>query len=52
VFSVPVDSADTVQVQGKNSNGLSISILTIWILGYGGGHSSRGGHTFIGVARP
>jgi hypothetical protein len=51
-FSVPVDSADTVRVQGKDSNGLSINFSTIRILEYSGGHSFRVGHTFIGVARP
>jgi hypothetical protein len=51
-FSVPVNSADTVQAQGKNSNGLSVNILTIWILGNSGGYSFRAGRTFIGVARP
>lgn len=51
-FSVPVNSAVTVQVQGKSSNGLSVSISTIWILGDSGGYSFRAGHTFIGVARP
>jgi hypothetical protein len=50
-LSVPEDSADTVQVQGKYSNGLSVNTLTIWILGYSGGHSFREGHTFIGVVR-
>jgi len=52
VFSVPVNSADTFQVQGENSNGLSVSVLTIWILGNSGGYSFRADHTFIGVARP
>jgi len=52
VFSVPVNSAVTVQVQGKNSKGLSVSISTIWILGNSGGYSFRAGRTFIGVARP
>jgi hypothetical protein len=52
VFSLPVNSAVTVQVQGKNSNGLSVSILTIRILGNSGRYSFRAGHTFIGVARP
>ena len=52
VFSVPVNSADTVRVQGKNPNGLSVNILTIRILGYSCGYSFRAGHTFIGVARP
>jgi hypothetical protein len=51
-FSVPVNSAVTVQVQGKNSNGLSVNMLTIWILGNSGRYSFRAGHTFIGVARP
>jgi hypothetical protein len=51
-FSVPVNSAVTFQVQGKNSNGLSVNILTIWILGNSGRYSFRAGHTFIGVARP
>jgi hypothetical protein len=51
-FSVPVNSADTVQAQGKNSNGLSVNILTIWILGNSGEYSFRAGRTFIGVARP
>lgn len=49
---VPVNSAVTAQVQGKSSNGLSVSISTIWILGDSGGYSFRAGHTFIGVARP
>jgi hypothetical protein len=52
VFSAPVNSADTVQVQGKNSNGLYVNILTIWILGNSGGCSFRAGRTFNGVARP
>jgi hypothetical protein len=52
VFSVPVNSAVTVQAQGKNSKGLSVSILTIWILGDSGRYSFRAGHIFIGVARP
>ena len=52
VFSVPVNSADTVQVQGKNSDGLSVNISTIWILGDSGEYSFREGRTFIGVARP
>jgi len=52
VFSVTVNSAVTVQVQGKNSNGPSLSISTIWILGNSGGYSFRASHTFIGVARP
>jgi hypothetical protein len=51
-FSVPVNSAGTVEAQGKNSNGLSVNILTIWILGNSGGYSFRAGRTFIGVARP
>ena len=51
-FSVPVNSADTVQVQGKNSDGLSVNISTIWILGDSGEYSFRAGRTFIGVARP
>jgi hypothetical protein len=51
-FSVPVNSADTVQVQGKNSHGLSVNISTIWILGDSGEYSFRAGRTFIGVARP
>jgi len=51
-FSVPVNSAVTVQVNGKNSNGLSVNILAIRILGNSGGYSFRAGHTFIGVARP
>ena len=51
-FSVPVNSAVTAQVQGKSSNGLSVSISTIWILGDSGRYSFRAGHTFIGVARP
>lgn len=51
-LSVPVNSTVTVQVQGKSSNGLSVSISTIWILGDSGGYSFRAGHTFIGVARP
>ena len=51
-FSVPVNSAVTVQVQGKNSYGLSVNTLTIWILGDSGRYSFRAGHTFIGVARP
>lgn len=51
-FSVPVNSAVTAQVQGKNSNGLSVNILTILILGNSGRYSFRAGHTFIGVARP
>jgi hypothetical protein len=51
-FSVPVNSAVTVLVQGKNSNGHSVSILTIWILGDSGRYSFRAGHTFIGVALP
>jgi len=52
VFSVPVNSAETVQVHGKNSNGLSVSILAIRILGDSGRYSFRAGHTFIGVALP
>jgi len=52
VFSVPVNSAVTVQVQGKNSNGLSVNILAIRILGDSGRYSFRAGHTFIGVALP
>ena len=52
VFSVPVNSAVTVQVQGKNSKGLSVSITTIWILGNSGGHSFRGAILSWGVARP
>ena len=52
VFSVLLNSADTFRVQGKSSNGLSVNILTIWILGNNGGYSFRAGHTFIGVARP
>jgi len=52
VFSVPVNSAETVQVQGKNSNGLSVNILAIRILGDSGRYSFRAGHTFIGVALP
>jgi len=52
VFSVPVNSAVTVQVQGKNSNGLSVNILAIRILGNSGRYSFRAGHTFIGVALP
>jgi hypothetical protein len=52
VFSVPGNSAVTVQVQGKNSYGLSVNTLTIWILGDSGRYSFRAGHTFIGVARP
>jgi len=54
-FSVPVVSADTAQVQGEHSYGLSaniLTILTIWILGNRGGHLFRAGHTFIGVAQP
>jgi len=52
VFSVPINSAVTVQVQGKNSNGLSVNILAIRILGDSGRYSFRAGHTFIGVALP
>jgi hypothetical protein len=52
VFSVPVNSAVTVQVHGKSSNGLSVNILTIRILGNSGGYSFRAGKTFMGVARP
>ena len=51
-FSVPVNSEGTVQAQGKNSNGLSVNILTIRILGNSGEYSFRAGRTFIGVARP
>ena len=52
VFSIPVNSAVSVQAQGKNFNGLSVSILTIRILGDSGRYSFRAGHTFVGVARP
>ena len=52
VFSVPVNSAVTVQAQGKNSKGLSVSISTIWILGNSGGYSFRGAVLSSGVARP
>jgi len=52
VFSLPVNSAVTVQVQGKNSKGLSVSISTIWILGNSGGYSFRGAILSSGVARP
>jgi hypothetical protein len=51
-FSVPVNSAVTVQAQGKNSNGLSVSISTIWILGNSDGYSFRGAILSSGVARP
>jgi hypothetical protein len=51
VFGVPVNSADTVQVQGKNSFGLYVDVLTIWILGNNSRYSFRVGHTFTGVAR-
>jgi hypothetical protein len=52
VFSVSKNSAVTVQVHGGNSNGLSVNILAIRILGDSGRYSFRAGHTFIGVARP
>jgi len=52
VFSVPINSAVTVQVHGKNSNGLSVNILAIRILGDSGRYSFRAGHTFFGVTRP
>jgi hypothetical protein len=52
LFSVPVNSTGTVQAQGKISNGLSVNILAIRILGDSGRYSFRAGHTFIGVARP
>ena len=51
-FSVPVNSAETFQAQGKNSNGLSVNILATRILGNSGRYSFRAGHTFIGVALP
>ena len=51
-FSLPVNSAVTVQVHGKNSNGLSVNVLAIRILGDSGRYSLRAGHTFIGVTRP
>jgi hypothetical protein len=51
-FSVPVNSAETFQVQGKNSNGLSVNVLAIRILGNSGRYSFRAGRTFIGVALP
>jgi hypothetical protein len=52
LFGVTVNSTDTVQVQGKNPNGHSVSILTIRILGDSGKYPFRAGHTFVGVARP
>jgi hypothetical protein len=51
-FSVPINSAVTVQAQGKNSNGLSVNILAIRILGNSGGYSFRGAILSSGVARP